>query len=279
MNNEGKRLIFLKGLDKDTFIFEKKEEQKGETPEVNTIWKYMSLEHALDMVEKQRLWLANPKKWSDPYERLFVDADYMLEGEKKKRSFSSLLGGELPYCTCFTSGYQNDAQWKMYCGDNIAVMIGFDAKRLSEALSHCNTTFYIGKAEYIKGGWNRIRSVDPLRMAVSSEERTQALLRLMLRKRINFKYEEEIRLMCLQPDSDKQPVQEGMYVKVPNLRECITRIRLQPDLGFRTCKAIQYAFYHIFKNKTLPDMPKEASVSIYKSRLFSKLDKISPINI
>lgn len=277
MSNNGKNLIFLNDLKSD-FVY-KDDEPSVAKQKSNTIWKYMSLEHALDLVENQWIWLADPKEWNDPYERLFVEASYKHEGEEKDKEFYELLDKRKLYCTCFTSGFQNDAQWKMYCGNDIAVMIGFDVLKLFEALGRCPQKLYIGKAEYIGGGWNQIRNVGKLSAELTDAERRQTILRWMLRKRINFEYEKEIRLMCLQKQRSDRSETKGIHVRVHYLRNCITRIRLQPNLGNRTVMALRDVFLRIFQQGAMSAISSDASVAINKSRLFSQVKKDYSINI
>lgn len=243
---EGKnRLYFLNGLDKDQELFGETDlyADAEEEKEVR-ISKYMSLENALNILEAEKLYLANPSVWQDPFESLFIKAEYELNGGNKR--FNDLLpGNKYLYCTCFTQCFQSDAQWKMYNDHEIAVMIDFDVKKLFKELSNFRNDLYIGKAKYIEGGWNKVRELDEkTRDAIKNpndENHLAALLGLMLRKRINYKYEEEIRLMCLRKPAlakDKS-YKSGITVKIPNIKKCITTIRIDPRLGPRTTKAIK----------------------------------------
>lgn len=270
--NNNTVLIPLDGFDETKFICDK-DQQDVENPRGNTLWKYMSLEHALDTMLHERLWQANPKEWADPYERLFIDATYKHEGEKDGKSFFEMLNGELPFCTCFTSGCQNDAQWKMYNNNDVAVMIGFDALKLFDALRQCDTTLYIGKADYIEGPWYQARRNVDINANQADEERKLALLRLMLRKRINFEYEHEVRLLCLQKQNQEDKSLKGTHLEVPRLRDCIMRVRLAPKLGGHTSGALKYVFQHIFQNGAMPRMENVPSVEISTSALLRELKK------
>lgn len=243
---EGKnRLYFLNGLDQDKELFGETDlyADAEEEKEVR-ISKYMSLENALNLLEKEKLYLANPSVWQDPFESLFIKAEYELNGENK-RFYDLLPDNKYLYCTCFTQCFQSDAQWKMYNDHEIAVMIDFDAKKLFKELSNFRNDLYIGKAKYIEGGWNKVRELDEkTRDAIKNPNdgnHLAALLGLMLRKRINYKYEEEIRLMCLRkPALAKDGSHKsGITVKIPNIKKCITTIRIDPRLGPRTTKAIK----------------------------------------
>lgn len=243
---EGKnRLYFLNGLDQDKELFGETDlyVDAEEEKEVR-ISKYMSLENALNLLEEEELYLANPSVWQDPFESLFIKAEYELNGENKR--FNDLLpDNKYLYCTCFTQCFQSDAQWKMYNDHEIAVMIDFDVKKLFKELSNFRDDLYIGKAKYIEGGWNKVRELDEkTRGAIKNpngENHLAALLGLMLRKRINYKYEEEIRLMCLRKPALAKDgsCKSGITVKIPNIKKCITTIRIDPRLGPRTTKAIK----------------------------------------
>lgn len=271
MSDNCKQLIGLSEFDESQYTNVEKA-PNGKELESKSIWKYMSLEHALDLVQKQRLWMANPATWADPFERLFVEATYKKEEREEGISFNDLLDGKQLYCTCFTSGSQNDAQWKMYCGNDMAVMIGFDARKLFDALrEYKNLTLYIGEAQYEKGGWNQIRPFCELTAEQTAEERRKELLSLMLRKRINFEYEKELRLMCLQKLRKDNPEPQGIYITVPHLRDCIKRIRLEPHLGTNTVKALRYIFQQAIQNGAIPTAEKGGGVSINRSRLFEKV--------
>lgn len=243
---EGKnRLYFLNGLDQDKELFGETDlyADAEEEKEVR-ISKYMSLENALNLLEKEKLYLANPSVWQDPFESLFIKAEYELNGENK-RFYDLLPDNKYLYCTCFTQCFQSDAQWKMYNDHEIAVMIDFDVKKLFKELSNFRNDLYIGKAKYIEGGWNKVRELDEkTRDAIKNPNdgnHLAALLGLMLRKRINYKYEEEIRLMCLRKPALAKDgsSKSGITVKIPNIKKCITTIRIDPRLGPRTTKAIK----------------------------------------
>lgn len=230
------RLYFLNGLDKELFSETDLYVDTEEDKEVH-ISKYMSLENALNLLEEKAFYLANPTVWPDPFESLFIKAKYELNGEKKR--FNDLLpDNKYLYCTCFTQCFQSDAQWKMYNDNEIAVMIDFDAKKLFKELSKCREILFVGKVKYIEGGWTKVRDLDEktrdtIKNAKDANHLT-ALLGLMLRKRINYEYEKEIRLMCLR-QLRKPTLKEdgelshqnklGINVGIPNIKDCIISVR------------------------------------------------------
>ncbi len=244
------RLYFLNSLEKELFSETDLYVDAEEDKEVR-ISKYMSLENALSLLEEKVFYLANPTVWPDPFESLFIKAEYEINGEKKH--FSDLLpDNQYLYCTCFTQCFQSDAQWSMYNDNDIAVMIDFDAKKLFKELSKYRKNLYIGKVKYIEGGWTRVRELDKNTQAAIKNAKDAnhltALLGLMLRKRINYEYEKEIRLMYLRKLRSPTQTKDGglshqnklgINVGIPNIKDCITKIRIDPRLGPRTTKAIK----------------------------------------
>lgn len=232
--NSKNNLYYLSDIDKELFGEECDAEQNFNGKNEHVVWKYMSLEHALDMIEEEQLYLVNPTTWKDPYESFFAKVKY---GEKL--SYEELFKTpQKLYCTCFTDAFQNDAQWNMYNGDDMAVMIGFDAEKLFEAFSQCPAKLYMGRVNYVRGGWNNVRILADWEKQKIRQHDVKTILSLMLRKRVNFSYEQEIRLMCLKNASAKNQ-KDYLQVKIPNLRSCITHIRVSHKVGKLTLKMIQ----------------------------------------
>ena len=229
-------LYYLTDIDKDLLGNSEEGDWLKPRTKEHIIWKYMSLEHALEMIETQKLYLVNPKVWKDPYESFFVEASY--KGEPDSKSYAELFTPPKQlYCTCFTDAYQNDAQWNLYSGDDMAVMIGFDVEKLLNAFSECRTKLFIGRVNYVEGGWAKCRELTALDKESIKKGNIKVLLSLMLRKRINYSYEREIRLMCLEKDSDKE--KEGILVSIPKIMDSIVRIRVSPKVGSQTIKMLK----------------------------------------
>ncbi len=228
------------------------------------VWKYLSLEHALDMIEEERLYLANPTEWKDPYESYFMQATYSEDSTTK--SYAGLFKPSRQlYCTCFTDAFQNDAQWNLYHGEDMAVMIGFDVKKLFDAFSQCHTPLYIGRVNYVEGGWAKARELSDSDKEELKKGNKKAILSLMLRKRINYAYEQEIRLMCLRKYDDKEK-KKGTNVPIPGIVDSIVRIRVSPKVGTRTINMIQ-------------DYLSDKIPKISRSRLFAKIAKKKEIDL
>lgn len=193
------------------------------------IRKYMSMEHARSMIENNQLYLVKPSTWQDPYEPFFTSCFY--ETPEGKKTYPELFKEPSePYCTCFTCGIQNDAQWKVYNNeDDVTVLVCFNAFDLFKALSNCQHPTYIGGVNYIPGTWSKLREISDIDKERICKHDKKTILSLLLRKRINYEYEKEIRLIHLQPkplDGDTQ--ENHLFLDVPNLSQTIKEIKVDP---------------------------------------------------
>ncbi len=256
-------LYYLTDIDKELLVDNTDCDWIESNHKEHIVWKYMSLEHALDMIEEERLYLANPTVWKDPYESYFMRATYSESSGCK--SYAELFKSPRQlYCTCFTDAFQNDAQWNLYNGEDMAVMIGFDVEKLLGAFAQCRTPLYIGRVNYVEGAWAKARELLDSDKEELKKGNKKAILSLMLRKRINYAYEQEIRLMCLRKYEDKE--KNGTNVSIPGIVDSIVRIRVSPKVGARTINMIQ-------------DYLADKIPKVSRSRLFAKISKKKEIDL
>ena len=76
------------------------------------LFKYLDLEHALELIKTQKIWVANPTIWTDPFESRFISAKYNGENFSWK---------DKVFCTCFTNASNSEAFWKAYSNNDICV--------------------------------------------------------------------------------------------------------------------------------------------------------------
>ena len=70
---------------------------KEEFLQSKLLYKHLPLENALRTLKDKSLWFANPMTWKDPFERRFLEAKYMLNGEEKNFTWKGKV-----FCTCMT---------------------------------------------------------------------------------------------------------------------------------------------------------------------------------
>lgn len=88
--------------------------------------KFMPLERALNLLNSQKIWFANPRVWPDPFERRFIDANYA--GGKK------FAWRDRVFCSCFTNNATSEASWNAYSKGDICVKFVIDRRELLNVL-------------------------------------------------------------------------------------------------------------------------------------------------
>ena len=213
---------------------------QGNFLDKNNLFKFMSLENALKSLEGGYLWLANPTEWTDPFEKRFVTATYIDDaGNKKPFEWKDKL-----FCACFTQTLRSEAYWSVYSRKNIGIQFTIDRKELLEELNkYCtlNSNFkvYLGKVEYKNAKDIQMNLSDiPIdnKDKITSKDHLKA--RLLLLKRNDFKYENEIRLIVVKKDSTKE---NGIKLPI-DIHKVIQRITIDPSVGERTTKVLKSYF-------------------------------------
>lgn len=77
-----------------------------------TLYKYISLKHATDIIEKQRLYLNDGKNTNDPFEVVVID---------KNKLTTRLVEGL--HILCLTNSFQNRLMWSHYAESNRGVCL------------------------------------------------------------------------------------------------------------------------------------------------------------
>ncbi len=190
--------------------------------------KFMSLERALNLLNSQSIWFANPETWPDPYEKRFINATYN-GGQKfawKNRVF----------CTCFTDNATSEASWNAYSSNPDCVQFTFHRQALIDLLENYQASnkkyqVYFDKVEYmqtkkIEFPLSKI-PFDPKITAGSGLRSMEFKERLLLLKRKAFDYEHEYRAIIVKPKGTKEC---GIEVPIPDLHSFISRITIGPKV-------------------------------------------------
>lgn len=188
-----------------------------------TLYRYMDYTTMKD----RELWFSNPStKWSDPYEKLFLDSKYLLSGNKEdKYPLKNRV-----FCSCLTPVRVSEAAWKVY---GYATKFSIDTTRLVQVLEEHTRDYdiYIGKVNYKSASSLKRDSVLKLtglskESFISSDE---AWVRLLLLKRTAFKYEEEIRIILV--PKKEQNSEDGVTLDYDiSLKDLFFHVELAPPL-------------------------------------------------
>jgi len=229
------------------------------------LFKYMPLEFALGTIKEKYLWLCNPIIWKDPFEKRFIEAKYKVNN--KEEDFP--LKGKL-FCSCMTQTPTSEAHWNNYSKGQIGISFKINREKLVKVLETHTKQYdvYIGKVKYIKTNDLKkkiseipgIGTIQPL--TLSNHE---LLIKLLLLKRIAFKYEDEIRIIIVKKHKTKENGIKLDYTIKPY--DLIDTITIDPNVG-QNIEAMlkdlfkkQYGFEKVFKSQ-LYSMPKDIKIEL-----------------
>ena len=207
------------------------------------LYKYMPLERVLGMLKTQTLWFANPTIWKDPFEKRFIENLYEIGGAQKPFPWKNRV-----YCMCATQTATSEAYWNTYSAGEVGVSIKFNRAKLLDELKQiaaAGARIYIGKVEYlqtqiIKGDLSKNSFLNPSGTPIKSLGTEELKVKLLLLKRIAYRYEDEIRFFVVR---DKAAKQDGTLLKynIPNT-ELIDSISLDPRIGENSIELLRREF-------------------------------------
>lgn len=156
------------------------------------IYRIMPIHRFLQLLEEKKLTLVKPKKWDDPFENALLNCvDETSDGET-----SSFPAKDCVYGQCWTFHRETDAMWRIYSHDKDGVRVSTTPRKLLTALQkaepkHHNLKCFIGKVSYLrkKTLLEKLQSINLLNTDGSG------IAESLLYKRIEFKHENEVRLI------------------------------------------------------------------------------------
>lgn len=245
--------------------------------EIKMLHRTMSLVYALDSLRNRRLRFSNPIKWDDPFEKMFISAKYVSTKQEVAHPWLNRV-----FCCCFTQRAQSQAFWEIYCKNNDGVQFGISPTQLYDEL--CNSfkgyKVYIGKVEYletkqIEGNIHKIPFSSPTPTVDLNND--EFLARLLLLKRNAFMFEEEIRVIVVEDNSQERTTllknNECRYLKYScHHTDIFKSLLLDPrlcDTSFNTLKTIfeqDYGFTNARNNQ-----PRVRRSRLYCSKFRKKI--------
>lgn len=206
--------------------------------------KFIPLERALNLLNTRKLWFANPREWSDPFERRFIDATY-AGGTK-------FAWKDRVYCSCFTNNATSEASWNAYSKGDICIKFVIDRQELLNVLNNYlaanpHNQVYFDKVEYMQA-----RSITkpllkiPFRTHLTACAKVTSMEfkeRLLLLKRKAFEYEDEYRAIIVKPKASKS---KGILVDIPNMHTLIKKVMIGPSVGDDTFSMLKKFFLNTY---------------------------------
>ncbi|MCL4484603.1 MAG: hypothetical protein M1445_18660 [Bacteroidetes bacterium] len=238
------------------------------------IYRYCSLENALTMISKNSFWFSNPIKWPDPFERLFIDAEYLLNGAKLEFPYKGKL-----FCMCVTQEINSEATWNAYSSTQIAIQFELNTKAFINLLEkQTKYDVFIGKMNYLptKDIWRNsgpegFKMSDLFDSNIDEKEK----LKLLLLKRVSFEYENEFRIILI--SKSKTDSTNGVNIKIPkiktkfpkSIKEIIPSIKIGPSKNNDFVSALKKILVELVDS--------EISASKLKRTLKAKVYNVSKV--
>lgn len=173
--------------------------------EYNTpIYRFTLVDYLLRLLNKHENTLVSPRKWKDPFEDILSKFKFkQSNGEFYKHPFRDRVYGQ-----CWTEHGETDAAWRMYVPNGNGVCLKTNINKLYQSLidskdiTYVKTHGYVGRVEYKKEyelrAWFKDKEwVKDHLLNIGCPKRAESLLF----KRIEFKPENEIRLIYLEPNN------------------------------------------------------------------------------
>jgi hypothetical protein len=113
------------------------------------IYRVVSVDRLIDMIENQENTLVKPELWDDPFENFILNT---LIKDKNGISDKSPLR-KRAYGQCWTKTMESDAIWRIYAPNHDGVKIRTTVKKLFTSLrrpqdKYANISSYIGEVKY-----------------------------------------------------------------------------------------------------------------------------------
>ena len=174
-------------------------------PASASFYHYLEYPHALSIFSEGRLRLADPTRWPDPYEREWCKKVFSRPGPLHQTS---------AYVLCWSRSQYEEPAWRLAAFQRTNPIIRIRC-RVRDILAAASTlaqlrpgSFYAGKVCYEREEklWQRASSMP----AGEMKEPTRAAANLMLRKRNDFRFEKEVRVLWL----DRESQSTALYLPI-----------------------------------------------------------------
>ena len=237
--------------------------------------KYMSLEYALKTLSNKQLWFANPITWKKKKKKRFIEATFINNGKTTNFQWKNKV-----FCICMTQTATSEAYWNTYSNSQIGIEFRINKDILFNELESIKNQYdiFIGKVEYMKTA--DIRKVPlshiPFSEPVPVLNTPEWNARLLLLKRIAYKYEDEIRIILVK----KSKTQENginLNYNCTNT-ELIHSIILDPKLQDNTTEMLKDMFENKYDFKPTKNINGKTYRRVLKSQLYAE-QKVQPLTV
>jgi len=197
-----------------------------------SVYHYLEYPHALAIFSENRLRLASPAGWTDPYERRWYERVF---------NHPSPIQGSSTYALCWSRSRFDAPAWRMvgFGRTNALVRIRCRVQSILTAASALAEQrpgeFFIGKVRYEQDRTLQRRADSMLNGEIKDVTRTAA--GLLLRKSPALRFEREVRALWL----DSEPQNKGLFLPI-DAQSTITQVMCSPHAHADVRARIQQEF-------------------------------------
>ena len=226
------------------------------------VFHFTTIDRFIEIVKTSKIAFVNPSAWPDPFEKFFVEREFLIENEK----FNLPINGKL-FAFCVSGTLNSEAYWKVYAPKEDGIRLTFNTSKLiTNFLENIkDAEVYIGKVSYhiTKEFHDPTFNKKSLISEIKNKKIGEEQIKLMLKKRKSFFYEDEIRIMII---PHKKNEKSSIIHRTTKIDIYTDNYTLDPRLGKYKATALKEYFKTFFGFK------------VSKSRLYSDL-KRKPINL
>jgi hypothetical protein len=225
------------------------------------LYRFTTLDRFIELLNSNSLIFINPSLWTDPYEKFYLERDFIISEKNYK-----LPAKDKVFAVCVSGTISSEAYWKVYAPKEDGVRLTINTEKLLDLLDNVkNADIYIGKVNYqIMEDFNRISFVKKgLIEEINSGIVGEQQIRLLLKKRKSFLYENEIRIIVVPHRNTKE---NKLFKIQTDITEFTTKYMFDPRLGQNHFKVLREYFFTKF------------DIKVSHSRLFKEQTR-DPINL
>ena len=194
---------------------------------MGSIYRFISFESFVDIVQRKSLAFVSPSKWEDPYESFIFKAIRTDDGRSEVieilrqlrqdthidilDNFEHIVKGQ-----CWTQISESDALWRIYSYDNMSVRIEVDIENMKKLK---NVKLF--EVNY----YEKLDLAKEVEQILSEDKNSISLFKAFCNKRDSFEHEKEIRLLTdiKTPNSDSIE-----YISFKDIEGFIKSVMLHP---------------------------------------------------
>lgn len=202
------------------------------------LYRFTTVERLKQTLTKSIFSFRNPSDWNDPFEKFYLERVFLIDGKRVNLPAKGKI-----FAVCLSGTSSSEAYWKVYAPKEDGVRITFDTEKfLTEFLDKVtDATIFIGEIKYqITREFHKI-SFDTKKLIneISSNKIGEQQIRLMLKKRKAFYYENEVRIIVV---PNKIPTDKKAFKTSVKLQSFSKKMTLDPRLENDEAKKLKNYF-------------------------------------